>query len=133
MAVMSLPFDAKRVREYGVEFGAGGQRLGCKFRLDDGSVLFVHESQITPEVEQFISSLGSPSPGLAHGIKEQTIAVAEVVLSDFDGTKTVYPAKMPLPELISSDETDEGILVTRHYAKTNQRDEHGRTLYVERH
>jgi len=58
---MSLPFDAKRVREYTAEFGAGGQRLGCEFRLDDGSVVFVHDSQITLEIEHFISSLGSPT------------------------------------------------------------------------
>jgi hypothetical protein len=128
---MSLPFDAKQVREYAVEFGAGGQRLGCTFRLGDGSLLFVHESQITPEIEHFISSLGSPSVGLRHGIK-QTIAVVEVVLRDFDGTKTINPTKMPLSELISNDETDEGMLVTRRYAKTDQRDEHGRTVYVER-
>jgi hypothetical protein len=64
---MSLPFDAKRVREHAVEFGAGGQRLGCTFRLDDGSILFVHESQITPEIESFISSLGSPTVGLGLG------------------------------------------------------------------
>jgi hypothetical protein len=57
---MSLPFDAQRVREYAVELGAGGQRLGREFRLHDGSVLFVNDSQITPEIEQFISSLGSP-------------------------------------------------------------------------
>ena len=58
---MSLPFDAKRVREYAVEFGAGGQRLGCEFRFQDGSAFFVNDSQITPEIEQFISSLGSPT------------------------------------------------------------------------
>ncbi len=129
---MSLPFDAKRVREYAAEFGAGGQRLGCKFRLDDGSLEFVHESQITPEIEHFISSLGSPAAELRHSMEDQTIAVAEVVLRDFDGAKTIYPAKMPLPELISHGDTDEGILVTRRYAKTDQRDEHGRTVYVER-
>ena len=129
---MSLPFDAKRVREYAVEFGAGGQRLGCKFRLDDGSQVFVHESQITPEIEHFISSLGSPTAELRHGMEDQTIAVTEVVLRDFDGTKTIYPAKIPLPELISHGDTDEDILVTRRYAKTDQRDKHGRTVYVER-
>jgi hypothetical protein len=127
-----LPFDAKRVREYAVEFGAGGQRLGCKFSLDDRSVLFVHESQITPEIEHFISSLGSPTATSRHGMEDQTIAVAEVVLKDFDGTKTIYPAKMPLPEMISNGDTDEGILVMRRYAQTDQRDEHGRTVYVER-
>jgi hypothetical protein len=63
---MSLPFDAKRVREYAVEFGAGGQRLGCEFRLHDGSVLFINDSRITPEIEQFISSLGSPTATSRH-------------------------------------------------------------------
>jgi hypothetical protein len=58
---MSLPLDPKRFRAYEIEFGAGGQRLGCKFLLDDGSVLYVHESQITPEIEQLMASLGSPS------------------------------------------------------------------------
>jgi hypothetical protein len=54
---MGLPFDAKRVHEYAVEFGAGGQRLGCKFRLADVSLLFAHESHITPEIEQLMASL----------------------------------------------------------------------------
>lgn len=129
---MSLPFDSKRVREYAVEFGAGGQRLGCKFRLDDGSLTFVNESQITPEIELFMSSLGSPSVGLRHGRENQTIAVAEVVLRDFDGTKTIYSSLMPLPDLISNDNTDEGIRVRRRYGKTDQRDEHGRVVYDER-
>jgi hypothetical protein len=129
---MSLPFDAKRVRAYAVEFGAGGQRLGCTFRLDDGSLTFVHESQITSEIESFISSLGPPTVGLQHGMEDQANAVAEVVLKDFDGTKTIYPAKMPLPGMISNSATDEGIPVIHRYAKTDQRDEHGRTVYVER-
>jgi hypothetical protein len=30
-------------------------------RLDDGSLLFIHDSEITAEIEQFISSLGPPS------------------------------------------------------------------------
>ena len=130
---MSLPFDAKRVRDYAVEFGAGGQRLGCEFRLDDGSVVFVDDAQITPEVEHFISSLGSPTVGSRRGMKDQTtIAMTEVVLMDFDGTKTIYRAKMPLPDVISNGDTDEGILVIRSYAKTDQRDEQGRTVYEER-
>ena len=64
---MSLPLDAKRFRAYEIEFGAGGQRLGCKFLLDDGSLLYVHESQITPEIEQLMASLGSTTKGLTHG------------------------------------------------------------------
>jgi hypothetical protein len=55
--LMSLPF----------EFGAGGQRLGCKFLLNDGSLLFVHESQITPEIDSLMASLGSPTDGLTNG------------------------------------------------------------------
>ena len=64
-------------------------------------------------------------------MEDQTTAVAEVVLRDFDGTKTIYPAKLPLPEMISNGDTSEGILVMRHYTKTDQRDAYGRTEYVE--
>jgi len=61
MSRMSLPFDPKRIRSYEFEFGAGGNRLGCNLRLDDGSLLFIHDSEITAEIEQFISSLGPPA------------------------------------------------------------------------
>ena len=61
---MSPPFDSKHFRAYEIEFGARGQRLGCRFLLDDGSLLFVHESQITPEIESVMASLGSPTEGL---------------------------------------------------------------------
>jgi hypothetical protein len=50
-----------------LEFGAGGQRLGCKFMLDDGSFLFVSESEITSEIETLMASLGSPTEGLTRG------------------------------------------------------------------
>ena len=68
---MSLPFAPNRFRayeiEFGIEFGAGGQRLGCKFLLDDGSLLFVGESEITSEIETLMASLGSPTEGLTQG------------------------------------------------------------------
>ena len=64
---MSLPFDLRRIRAYELEFGAGGQRLGCKFLLDDGSLRFVGESEITPEIETLMASLGSPTEGLTQG------------------------------------------------------------------
>jgi hypothetical protein len=64
---MSLPFDPRRIRAYELEFGAGGQRLGCKFLLDDGSLQFVHESEITSEIETLMASLGSPTEGLTQG------------------------------------------------------------------
>ena len=63
---MSLPFAPNRFRAYQIEFGAGGQRLGCKFLLDDGSLLFVNESEITSEIETLMASLGSPTEGLTH-------------------------------------------------------------------
>ena len=72
---MSLPFDLKRIRAYELEFGAGGQRLGCKFMLDDGSFLFVSESEITSEIETLMASLGSPTDGLGHSdpvVKDKT-------------------------------------------------------------
>jgi hypothetical protein len=64
---MSLPFDLRRIRAYELEFGAAGQRLGCKFLVDEGSLLFVNESEITSEMETLIASLGSPTEGLRHG------------------------------------------------------------------
>jgi hypothetical protein len=65
---MSLPSDGKRLRAYELEFDAGGNRLGCKFLLDDGSLLLVHESQITSEIEALMASLGSPTEGLRPAI-----------------------------------------------------------------
>ena len=69
---MSLPLDSKHFRDYEIEYGAGGQRLGCKFLLDDGSLLFVHETQITPEFESLIASLGSPAEGLVQGDRKRS-------------------------------------------------------------
>jgi hypothetical protein len=48
---MTLPFDPKRSRAYEIEFGAGGQRLGSKFMLEDGSTFVISESEIDSEVE----------------------------------------------------------------------------------
>jgi hypothetical protein len=47
MIRMALPFPPNRIRAYEIEFGAGGQRLGCKFMLDDGTLLFVGESEFS--------------------------------------------------------------------------------------
>jgi len=47
-------FSITRFPNVRAEFGAGGNRLGCKLHYDDGSVLFILDSQITPEIEQFI-------------------------------------------------------------------------------
>ena len=72
MIRMNLPFAPDRFRAYEIEFGAGGQRLGCKFLLDDGSLMYVHELQITPEIDSLIASLGSPTVGLRHGASSAT-------------------------------------------------------------
>lgn len=64
---MGLPYDPERCRAHEIEFGTGGHRLGCKLLLKDGSLLFVHESQITPEIESLMANLGSPTIGLGNG------------------------------------------------------------------
>ena len=46
MPAMNLLFDPKRIRAYEIEFSGGGNRLGCKFLLDDGSLLFVQETHL---------------------------------------------------------------------------------------
>jgi hypothetical protein len=67
---MTLPFAPNRFRAYEIEFGAGGQRLGCNFMRDDGTSLFVGESEITTEIESLIASLGSPRWGLREGASD---------------------------------------------------------------
>jgi len=52
-----------------------------------------------------------------------------VVLRDFDGTETIYPAGALLPEVISTGDTDSGIFITRSYVKTDAKDEEGRVIY----
>jgi len=64
---VSLCTQSKRLRAYEVEFGVDQSRLGCNFQFDDGSLLFVHESQITSEIEALMASLGSPTEGLTRG------------------------------------------------------------------
>ena len=67
MIRMSLPFAPNRFRAVEIKFGADGKRLGCKFVLDDGSLLYVHESEITAEIQSLIANLGSTTEGLRHG------------------------------------------------------------------
>ena len=54
-----------------------------------------------------------------------------MILRDFDGTETVFPADPPLPEVIRTGDTDEGILVTRRYIKTDYQDDEGRIIYTQ--
>ncbi len=61
MIRMSLPCESKSSRAYEIEFGAGGNRLGCNFLVDDGSILLVPDSQITQDIESLMAILGSPT------------------------------------------------------------------------
>lgn len=56
----------------------------------------------------------------------------DVVLKDFDGIRTIYPAEMPLPEIIRTSDESEGILMIRHYVRSEQRDEAGRLIYFQK-
>ena len=56
----------------------------------------------------------------------------EVVLRDFDGSRTIYPTELPLRELINiADVEDLGTVVGKVYAKTDEKDNHGRVIYTE--
>ena len=54
----------------------------------------------------------------------------EVILQDFDGTRTIYPVEMPA-EVIHYIHTDSGIPEPKVYVRTADHDESGRPVYVE--
>ena len=57
----------------------------------------------------------------------------EVILQDFDGSRTIYPAELPLQDLIQNAETEDlGTVVGKVYTKTDETDAHGRVIYTER-
>jgi len=57
----------------------------------------------------------------------------EVVLRDFDGSRTIYPTQLPLKNIIHIAETEDlETVVGKNYAKTDEKDGHGRIVYVER-
>jgi hypothetical protein len=55
----------------------------------------------------------------------------DVVLQDFDGSRTIVSTDVPLPETIRNTETDLGLAVGKIYVKTNALDDHGRVVYNE--
>jgi hypothetical protein len=59
-------------------------------------------------------------------------AQVEVVLRDFDGTRTLYPAELPLRDMIHTEQTDLEFPVDKIYVRTDERDERGRIIYSER-
>jgi hypothetical protein len=55
----------------------------------------------------------------------------EVVLRDFDGSKTIFPAELPLKDSIPNVETDLRVAAGKIYMKTNEKDDQGRVVYKE--
>jgi hypothetical protein len=57
----------------------------------------------------------------------------DVVLRDFDGSETIFPADLPLKDVIHTAETaDLDTVVGKMYVKTEQKDDQGRVVYAER-
>ena len=47
----------------------------------------------------------------------------EVVLRDFDGSRTIYPTELPLKTIIHTAETEDlGTVVGKNYEKTDEKD-----------
>jgi hypothetical protein len=55
----------------------------------------------------------------------------EVVLRDFDGSRTIFPTTLPLKEILSAVETDLGAVAGKIYVKTAEKDDQGRVVYAE--
>lgn len=55
----------------------------------------------------------------------------EVVLRDFDGSRTIFPTTLPLKAVISAFETDLGAVAGKTYVKTEEKDSQGRVVYAE--
>jgi hypothetical protein len=55
----------------------------------------------------------------------------QVVLRDFDGSRTIFTTTLPLKDIISAVETDLGAAVGKIYVKTDDKDDQGRVVYTE--
>ena len=56
----------------------------------------------------------------------------EVVLRDFDGSKTIFPTELPLKEIIATAETDLETVEGKIHVKTDEKDDRGRVVYAEK-
>jgi hypothetical protein len=65
-------------------------------------------------------------------VGQTAVGQVEVLLRDFDGTRSIYPTDLPLREVIHTAQTELGIDVGKTYVRTEERDERGRTIYAER-
>jgi hypothetical protein len=52
----------------------------------------------------------------------------EVVLRDFDDSRTIFPTTLPLKDIISNVETDLGVAAGKVYVKTDEKDDQGRVV-----
>lgn len=57
---------------------------------------------------------------------------AEVVLRDFDGSRTIFKTAVPLRDVISAAQSDMEIWVNKTYVRTAETDDGGRVIYQER-
>ena len=55
----------------------------------------------------------------------------EIILRDFDGTRTVYKTETPLRNLIATEQSDMVVTVAKTYVLTKETDERGRPIYGE--
>jgi hypothetical protein len=56
-----------------------------------------------------------------------------VVLQDFDGSKTIFPTELPLRDVIhTAEKEDLDTLVGKMYLRTEEKDDEGRVVYAER-
>ena len=62
----------------------------------------------------------------------QVVSRQEVILRDFDGSRTVYPVDPPLRNVIHSEQSDGEVRVSKTYVRTEEKDEAGRIIYDER-
>jgi hypothetical protein len=60
----------------------------------------------------------SAPPRLIHIDGVTQPAQVDVVLRDFDGTRTIYPAELPLRDMIHTEQTDLEIAVDKIYVRT---------------
>lgn len=56
---------------------------------------------------------------------------AEVVLRDFDGSRTIFKTRVPLRDVISAAQSDMVVTVNKTYIRTAETDEGGRVIYQE--
>jgi hypothetical protein len=55
----------------------------------------------------------------------------EVVLRDFDGTRTIFKTELPLRPVIHTAQTDLEVTVNKTYRRSTEQDRTGRVIDVE--